>query len=154
MLKEDLSKVTEDQKTAVRAVIRVVGPDVDPFNSVKQARANICCQAGAGYQAVHIIQTCEKCQAAITNAIQSSMTTVEADNINILKVSSVTSTATSQSSTTSDDDSSSSSTSADSTTSSSSDGTGSATSADSTVDNSRRRQLLTIYSNHGNQIVP
>ena len=37
LLGENLSKVTAEQMTAVRATIRVIGPDVDPFNSAKQA---------------------------------------------------------------------------------------------------------------------
>lgn len=39
LLGENLSKVTAEQMTAVRATIRVVGPDVDPFNPAKQASA-------------------------------------------------------------------------------------------------------------------
>lgn len=83
-------------------------------------------------------------QAALCEAVRSSLTTVEPDNVNIIQVSSVYSDSTSQSATVSgsDDDSSADSTSADDSDEEDDEPTSTPSTSSGSVDNSRRRQLL------------
>ena len=84
-------------------------------------------------------------QTALCDAVRSSLTTVEPDNVNVIKVSDVYSSTTTQSATTTVDDDSSSDADSSSDTDSDDDtattSTSSSTSTDG-VDDSRRRQLL------------